>query len=102
MRGYLARRFVGESSIFATLSYRYPVWSLLEAEAFASLGNAYDGHLRDFSFKRMYLTGGIGLRTTIQRDVGLTVLVALGTNRLDQEDLTVDSVRFTFGFYQGF
>ncbi len=71
MRGYLPRRFVGDSVVEATLSYRYPVWSLLHAELFAGIGNAYNGYLgigkedaEDFSFKRLYFDAGFGLRTS--------------------------------------
>ncbi len=102
MRGYLQNRFLGDSAFVSTLSYRYPVWSLLDAELFASLGNVFDGHYRDFSFRKMYLNGGLGLRTTVDREVALMILFAVGTNRLDQDDVTVDSFRFTFGITQGF
>ncbi len=102
MRGYLGRRFVGDSTFEATFSYRYPVWSLLDAEVFASLGNAFDGHLQKLSPKRMYFNSGLSLRTNLDRDVAFNILIAVGTNRLDQEDVVVDSVRFAFGVTQGF
>lgn len=102
MRGYLQRRFVGDSVFMAGLSYRYPIWSLLDAEVFGELGNAFNGRLNGFKPDRLYLATGGGIRTSIDRDTALTLLVAVGTNRLDSDDLEVDSVRITFGVVQGF
>lgn len=109
MRGYLPRRFVGESTFTTTLSYRYPVWSLIDAEVFASLGNAYLGRWRSWNLEEMYLNGGLSLRTNLSRDVGLQVLVAVGTNRLDSsqangdpDNFGIDAFRLNFGIFQGF
>jgi hypothetical protein len=110
MRGYLPRRFLGDSSFETTLSYRYPVWSLLNAELFLSAGNTYEGHwgLNDgiannrIDFDNLFLSGGFGLRTSIARDTALQILVAVGTNRLDSTDIEIDSFRFVFGLVEGF
>ena len=102
MRGYLQRRFVGDSSIFGTLSYRYPVWSLIDAEVFASAGNVFNERLAGFAFDKLYLSTGIGLRTSIARDTGVTFMFALGSNRFDSDDFEIDSVRVVFGLVQGF
>jgi hypothetical protein len=119
MRGYLAGRFLGDSTLDMTLSYRYPVWSILDAEIFAGVGNAFEGHYgidegfdgstpARFSFERLFFNAGIGLRTTFARDSGITLLLAFGTNRFDGGDgdggegLELDSVRFAFGFVEGF
>lgn len=102
MRGYLPRRFVGDSTFSAAASYRYPIWSLLDAELFVGVGNAFDGHYEDFHPDHLYLNGGLSLRTSLAQDTGLTILWAGGTNRLDSERVRVDSVRFTVGVVQGF
>ncbi|MEM7679333.1 MAG: hypothetical protein AAF449_25450, partial [Myxococcota bacterium] len=75
MRGYLPGRFVGKYAVALTGTYRYPVWSLIDAEIFGSVGNAFgtpsevngvrimgDGSQR-FSVEHLYAAGGIGLRT---------------------------------------
>jgi hypothetical protein len=102
MRGYLPRRFVGDSTFSAAASYRYPIWSLLDAELFVGLGNAFDGHYEDFHPDHLYLNGGLSIRTSLAQDTGLTILWAGGTNRLDSDRVRVDSVRFTVGVVQGF
>ncbi len=114
MRGYLPGRFIGKYAVALTGTYRYPVWSLLDAEIFGSIGNTFgtpdevndvditgDGSQR-FSFKHLYAAGGIGLRTNLDRDTALSILFGLGTNRFDSDDFGIDSIRFTFGVSQGF
>ena len=114
MRGYLPRRFIGKNAVALTGTYRYPVWSLLDAEVFGSIGNTFgapdvvdgvaivgDGSQK-FSFKRLYAAGGIGLRTNVDRDASLSILFGVGTKRFDSDDFGVDSIRITFGVTQGF
>lgn len=105
MRGFLPRRFIGDSAFMTELSYRYPVWSLLDAELFASVGNVFDGYYRGFSLERLHLSSGLSLRTSFTRASSLQLLVAIGTNRFEKietDDFEVDSVRVAFGFVQGF
>lgn len=102
MRGFLERRFIGDSVLDGTLSYRYPIWSLLDAELFAGLGNAYDEHWRSFALKRTYLSGGVALHTNSTLGVELAALFGAGTNRLDSERIELQSVRFAFGLMTGF
>ena len=47
MRGFAAGRLRGDSTFVAELQYRYTVSAYLDAELFSSVGNAFDGHLRD-------------------------------------------------------
>ncbi len=113
MRGFLPRRFVGDSAVFGTLSYRYPVWSLIDAEVFTSVGNVFDDRLRGFALKRLYLNSGVGLRTNLDRDVAVTFMFAFGSNRFDglptrpdlpqsERDFQIESYRVVFGLTQGF
>ena len=41
MRGFLTGRFIGKYAVALTGTYRYPVWSLIDAEIFGSIGNAF-------------------------------------------------------------
>lgn len=105
MRGFLQRRFVGDSAFMATVSYRYPIWSLLDAELFAGVGNVFDGYYSGWSFERQTLSSGISLRTSFTRDSSLQILFAVGTNRFEEsenDNFKVDSVRFAFGYVRGF
>jgi hypothetical protein len=105
MRGFLPRRFVGDSAFMTTLSYRYPVWSLLDAELFASIGNVFDHYYEGWSFERQHMNVGLSLRTSFTRDTALQLLVAVGTRRfeeLETDTFGVDSIRFAFGVAQGF
>ena len=105
MRGFLARRFIGDSVFMLSGSYRYPVWSLLDAELFAGVGNAFDGHYRGFSWERLHLNGGLSIRTNLSRETSFQILIAVGTRRLEEtetDDFRIDSFRFAFGVAQGF
>jgi len=105
MRGFLPRRFIGDSAFMTELSYRYPIWSLIDAELFASVGNTFDHNFSGFSFERLHLSSGIGLRTSFTRDASLQLLFAIGTKRFEEMEndrFEVDSIRFAFGYVQGF
>ena len=104
LRGFLEGRLRGDSAMVATLDYRYPIWSFLDANLFVSVGNAFLGRFDELHFKRMMMNWGLALRTNTSRNVSLDILVALGTNRFDQweDNFRVDNVRATFGINQGF
>jgi hypothetical protein len=102
MRGFLEDRFLGESAFELTLDYRYPVWSLLDAEVFVSLGNAYEGQFRDFELSHTYLAYGFSLRSNWSREVAVEILLGFGTNRLDSETIRPEFTRFTLGINHGF
>lgn len=101
MRGFLPRRFIGQSAALLTFSYRYPIWYLLDAELFASFGNAWNQAFEDFALEAQYLASGLSLRTTFDRSRGLELIVAIGTDRLDR-GFEVESVRVSFGVTEGF
>jgi hypothetical protein len=86
MRGFLAGRLRGTSTVAGTLEYRYPVGGLLEGELFSGLGNAFMGHLDGFAVRRLFLSSGVGLRTTFTRDASIALTVAIASNRLDSPD----------------
>jgi hypothetical protein len=103
MRGFLAGRFLGASTLEATVQYRYPIWSFADAELFSSVGNAFDGHLRGFAVKRLFLSWGLALRTKLSRETSFGLTVAFGSNRFDEPTLRpADSVRFFLGLNEGF
>ena len=87
-----------------TLDYRYPIWSFLHANLFVSLGNVFNGRLANLSFKRMVMCWGLGVRTITSREVSFDLLVAFGTNQLQEWDnnFTLDDVHVMFGINQGF
>lgn len=104
LRGFLEGRFRGDSALLFTVQYRYPIWSMLDANLFLSMGNVYSGRFDDFAFRRMAMSWGIALRTNTSRDVSFDVLVAFGTNQAEhwRGDFKVDFIRVTAGINQGF
>jgi outer membrane protein assembly factor BamA len=103
MRGFLAGRLRGSSTLVGTLSYRYPVGNFLDGELFSSVGNAFPGHLDGFAVRRLFLNWGFGLRTTFTRDASFSLTLAFASNRFDASDFTpVDATRFSIGVIHGF
>lgn len=103
MRGFLSGRLRGDSAFAAGAQYRYPFWTYLDAELFASAGNVFPGHLSGFGPQRLFLNYGVALRTTYSRDTSLALTAAVATNRLDDPAFRlVDSTRFSVGVNRGF
>jgi outer membrane protein assembly factor BamA len=102
MRGFLEGRFRGPSAFVVTGEYRYPIWALVDASLFISAGNAFDEHLKDLHVKKLFLSGGLGIRTNTRRNLSFDALLAFGSSRLDQEDVTLEHVHFVFGVNSGF
>jgi hypothetical protein len=103
MRGFLTGRFRDRSAAVATLQYRYPVWSFLDAELFSGVGNVFPGHLQGLRPSRLYLDYGAGLRTTFSREASFVLTVAFGSRRFDDPEFrAIDAIRVLFGVNHGF
>jgi hypothetical protein len=103
MRGFLAGRLRGNSTLVATLAYRYPVLALVEGELFTALGNAFADHLQDVAPERFFLNWGVGLRTTFARDAAIAATVAFASNRFDDPAFRIaDATRVSLGVIHGF
>jgi len=102
MPAYFPGRMLGESAFESTLIYRYPVWSLLDAQFFAGVGNAFDEYLDGFAFDKLFLNFGGGLRSNQSRNVVFELLLGFGTNRLDSDTIEIDNIRFVLGTAIGF
>lgn len=103
MRGFLAGRLRGSSTLVATLQYRYPFWAFFDAELFSSVGNAFDRHLGGLRPQRLFWSNGLGVRTTFARDSSIALTLACASNRLDAPSFDpFDSVRFSVGVIRGF
>ncbi len=104
LRGYYAGRFRGDSAVVASAQYQYPIWWMLDAYLFMSLGNAFGNHFRDFAFRKLVMSWGIGMRTNASKSVSFDVLVAFGSNQLGlwKEGFKLDDIRLVIGINQGF
>jgi hypothetical protein len=103
MRGFIDGRIRGQSAVLMEAQYRYPIATLVDAELFSGLSNAFAGHLDGFGPRRLYWDYGLTLRTYTARDAWWGVTFALGSNRLDSPSFAAaDFFRFSAGFNQGF
>lgn len=102
MRGFLQDRMLGHRGWDTTLQYRYPILAFLDANLFASIGNAFDV-IEQFDIERNFLAYGISFTTRDSRDSVFEMLLGFGSKRLDDPNFqAVDTVRFTFGINNGF
>ncbi len=99
MRGFLRGRFQGDSATVATIDYRWPIWSFLDANLFYEMGNVWDRHLANFDIQKMRGGYGLALRTNTSRDASFQLLIAAGTK---QWSLAPDELRFLAGTNVGF
>lgn len=104
LRGFGSGRFRGDSALVISAQYRYPIWWMLDANLFVSAGNVFTGRFDDFSFRRMVMSWGVGLRTNTSKDVSFDVLLAFGSNQIGQweDKFRLAHVRLLFGINQGF
>jgi Omp85 superfamily domain len=104
LRGYFSGRFRGDSAVVASAQYQYPIWWMLDAYLFVSVGNAFGDHFHDFRFRKLVMSWGVGIRTNASKSVSFDILVAFGSNQLGQwaQQFELDDVRLIFGINQGF
>lgn len=102
MRAFYEGRFLGQSGATASLEYRWPVASFIDAELFASVGNVFGESFEGFDLDKLAGSGGFALRTNTSRDLSFDVLIAAGTRQFDRGGLEVESIRFALGTNRGF
>jgi hypothetical protein len=95
--GFLREQLIGRSGVVATLRYRYPVWTYLDASMFVATGNVFDAHFRDFALDRLRLSFGLSVQS-LDGDEGPSfhLTLAFGTSPFAR-GLDVQAVRFLFG-----
>ncbi len=101
MRGFSFARFHGDSSLIATLDYRYPIWSFLDANLFFEVGNTFDAKLADFKFGGLRPSVGMSIKTVSSRYNSFDITLALGGHRFDDR-FGVDGFNVGFGTNWGF
>lgn len=101
MRGFLRGRLVDRSSFVTRLQYTWPVWVFLDGVLQVDAGNVFGAGFDGFDPKKFRLSSGVGLRSNGERDSAFEVLVAAGTDPLD-DGFHVSSFRLVVGSHHGF
>lgn len=101
MQGFLRGQLRGRSAVAATVEYRYPIWSRLDARIHVAVGNVFDTHFNDFEWERLRLSFGLGISTVGDPDEMLEIIVAAGTAPF-VFGASVDSFQLVFGTRRGF
>jgi hypothetical protein len=103
MRGFLAGRLRGPSTITGALQYRYPFSSFLDAELFSEVGNAFGTHLDGFDVRQLFLSYGTAWRRVFTGDTSIALTLAFATSRFDDAQFSwFDGVRLAIGVNNGF
>jgi hypothetical protein len=77
MPGFLDGRLIGQSAVSFGLSWRYAIWSWMDAELFVDAGNVFGSLFEDFAVERARLSFGTAIGSRDPQD--FTLLVAFGT-----------------------
>lgn len=101
MRGFSFARFHGQSSLVATLDYRYPVWSFLDANLFFEVGNTFNQQLEDFELGALRPNLGLSIKANGSRFNAFDITLGLGGYRFDDK-IGVDSFTLGLGTNWGF
>jgi len=101
MRGFLYGRLVDRSALVATLQYEWPIWVWLDGTMQVSAGNVFGAGLKDFEFKKLRLSSGLGFRSNTSSDSQFEMLVGFGTDTFDQ-GASISSFRLAIGATRGF
>lgn len=75
LRGYRRGRFRDRGAVFATATYKYPVWKLLDGELFYETGRTFH-RPGDFTFAGWKSSFGAGLRVWVPDGLVFEQLVA--------------------------
>jgi hypothetical protein len=101
MEGFPEGRLIDRSAIAGTFEYRWPVWIWLDMAARFSIGNVFGKHLSGFDWELLRTSFGVGLRSSIEVDSSVNLLVAFGTETFGQ-GTEIDSFRLAVGWTRGF
>jgi outer membrane protein assembly factor BamA len=88
LRGFTSSRFRDHAKILASIEYRWPLWSAIDAFLFAEGGRVFNELSRDFEFKYWESSYGGGLRVWHEEGLHAYLQVA-GSD---------EGVRFYFGW----
>jgi hypothetical protein len=104
LRGFVKGRYRGDSAFVLSLQYRYPIWWLVDASLFVSVGNVFSGRFTDFAYERLVASWGLGVRTNNSRNVSFDLLIAFGSNLIGQwpQGFELQHVRLVVGINHGF
>ncbi|MFT6398822.1 MAG: hypothetical protein ACJAYU_003584 [Bradymonadia bacterium] len=102
LRGYVAERARGESTLLTAFQYTYPVWAFMDGFVFYEVGNAYAGAFEGASLRGMASSFGMGLRSNGDRDVQFSLLFGAGLTPFDADDYGIQSTRILLGAQRGF
>ena len=83
------------------MQYSWPIWIWLDGTMHVAAGNVWGEHLRDLDPKLLRFSTGIGFRTVNTPDHQFEVLIATGTETIE-DGLRPNTIRILAGATRGF
>lgn len=96
-RGWLR----GQSTAFATLEYRFPIWVSVDGFLNGAVGGAFGPELADFDAARLRMSYALGIRTVGDPDQSFTFQIGFGTDTFER-GAEPAVLRITAGMQEGF
>lgn len=96
LQGFVSRRLIGLSQVATRAEYSWPIWNLLDAAVHVAAGNVFDEDFSGFDLRALRLSYGVGIESATSRDSSFQLLLALGTDEINQ-GASIESFRFTLG-----
>ena len=97
----MTRRMIGENALALNFEYRYPIASMLDASAFANVGNTFRD-VGTWDIARNYLSYGLALEVGDDRVSSFEAILGWGSSRFDEPFDPFDQFRFAVGVNKGF
>lgn len=101
MQGFAGGFLVGESHLYATVRYRWPIWVLLDGHLHASIGNVFGHRYEGFEFDRLRMSFGVGISAVDRTDHFFELMLGFGTETFEQ-GARLEATRFFFGGTRAF
>ncbi|MFB6264307.1 MAG: BamA/TamA family outer membrane protein [Bradymonadaceae bacterium] len=104
MRGFRRQQFRGQSSILATLNYRYPVWTIVDGLVFIESGHVFGSGFSELEPGLFRASVGIGLRTegVLSSQTKYDANIAVGTTTFGARPFGLETFRINLGTNWGF
>ncbi|UJR86953.1 hypothetical protein [Sandaracinus amylolyticus] len=101
MVGFRRGWLYGESIVWATLEYRYPIWITVDGFVNVTTGNAFGAELDGFDPAKLRMSFALGLRTVGDPDQSFTIQIGFGTDTFER-GAEPAVLRITAGMQEGF
>jgi hypothetical protein len=99
--GFREARLIGESSVAATLEYRWPIWTFLDGFTNFEVGNVFSRDLGGFRWDELRKSIALGMKAISDEDQAFALTVAFGSKPFSDGG-AFNEFRFLVGLTRAF